>query len=403
MFKLGQKKKDLKNENEQLVVVKKDNWIKRHFIVVPNTTTPAHLKEYQKLIVLRKPEGEKRVVVDFSLTDEQLDKLHYQSLESDYIDLNDKDIFRIIPTNINTKEIDDSSKLSHAEIEELNSILSSSAEEFRKFDRPELDEEYVSIFRMEDKNVKIIDDSFYKAKKDDGFPLNHDCDDIDSVVIKTDEQKELRETWKDVDKFLSEREEVENRLKGETNKNVVEQTDYIPGPQPLFRNFVDTDFFKIPAYNSEDDPLNREIIPRYESYDESKEEYINKTFENDHIVYEAKDANDTIEVSDAYETTSGEHEDPELVSTNMLNETKNMSDYIQEVPNSENVESIEQPVTLSFFKNKVSSTPSVVSGGGQHIPKHLKFYKSDREFRYEKVILNKKKKMFMYRKVLVTR
>lgn len=422
MFKL-KKNKQVQDEvvKNQMSFRKRDSWVKRHFIVVPNTTTPSQLTEYQKLIVLRKPDGEKRVVVDFSLTDAELDRLHNESLETDNVDLFDKNIFRIIPTNINTKEIFDSKKISSDEIEEINQILISSSEEFSKFDKNLDVEEYNSILRMNDKDVKIIDDSFYKPS--DSSTVS-EIDDIDSVVIKTDEQKALRETWKSVDEFLIEREEIEIRKKSchvLDNDEFVDKENYVPSPQPLFRNFVDSEFFEIAAYDAKKDPLNQSVFS--DTYDSVEKEFITSKIDADserHSDLETSinqvEQPEIHENSDLSETSSSEvheinseayanHEDPELIVSNEIDAAKGMQDYVQpindEIENYNNNESDQQTV-LSFFKNPVS-IPTNYGGEGQHIRKHIKFYKSSRDYKYEKVMLNKKKKMYTYRKVLVTK
>lgn len=412
MLKFKSKKKE--TQISQQKPIKKDSWVKSHFIVVPNTTTPNDLTDYQKLIVLRKPEGEQRVIVDFSLTDAETNMLHNESLENDVVNIDDKNLLRIIPTDLNTKEKESYDNLSDEEIEKMSAILRANSEEFKEFDKTEEKEEYESILRLDDKNVRIVDDSYYKPVND----FDSGFEDIDSIVIPTDEQKELRETWKDVDQYILEEEEIEKRKQ---NKYVMDPTkpyDYVPGPQPLFRNFIDTDFFDISKYNLDKDTLEKPLIGGYPKYDENESEFFgtDTNVEEYSIAQLPKvptysELDEPIDINDESQIVN---EDPEIVisSQQMDKEDKKqiqkqMNDYVNEsvsvvATNKVEPEVIEQPTVLSFFKNKVSA-PSTHTGSVQHSNKYIKFYNTndERKYKYEKVILNRKMKMYTYRKVLV--
>ncbi|QHG90267.1 hypothetical protein [Malacoplasma iowae] len=57
-------------QDENLIV--DDNWMRHDYILVDNNISPKDLKPYQRLIVLRKPTGEQKCVVDVSLPYEEL-------------------------------------------------------------------------------------------------------------------------------------------------------------------------------------------------------------------------------------------------------------------------------------------------------------------------------------------
>lgn len=403
MFKFGQKKNNIQEEQEQQLLIEnalknRDSWIKNYFIVVPNSITPKDLKKYQKLIVLRKPEGEQRVVVDFSLTDSETERMHFESLNNDMIDINTKDVLRIIPTNLDTKELHKDTIIKDEDIDEIYKILTESTDEFRKME-DNSDELNNTLLRMSDDKVKIINDNFFNAS---ALNQDKDVDDIDSVVINTDEQKQLRETWSDVDDFISHEDEVEKRVNGIDTYNGDFPKDYCPEIQPLFRNFIETDFFDLNKYEEKTyESFDEKSINEYPNYDANINMDVNQ---NDEM---SEEYNENVEIYsfDDDDEIHQEHENPEILVSNYEDNTTKMSDYLannQVKFDAQDVEQDQPNTVVSFFKNNVTPTPIQPTGMG-HIPKHIKFYKTTRDVKYEKVILNKKKKMYTYRKMLVNK
>lgn len=402
MFKFGQKSISKEEEQEQLMIENalknRDSWVKNYFIVVPNNVTPKDLTKYQKLIVLRKPDGEQRVVVDFSLTDEETQRLHFESLNSDTIDLKDKNTFRIIPTNLNTKEVEDSHSIREDEIEHVSKILVQSAEEFRKHEIEQ--ESEITFLRMNDKNVKVINDRFFNSDSSNFY--DKDVDDIDSVVIETEESVKLRETWKNVDDFIMEENEIERRKMSSYDEQENHEElpkDYCPNIQPLFRNFIDLDFFNIDNNVEENEiTFDDSKINEYPKYDVDIS--VDEEVEDKHKLNPSREIG--VELYNFDDDIETEQENPEILVSN-LDEPKKMGDYLsqqqQHLNESVETQQEQENTVVSFFKNNV--TPNPINTNMGHIPKHIKFYKTTRNVRYEKVILNKKKKMYTYRKVLV--
>ncbi|MDE6894236.1 MAG: hypothetical protein K2J02_02540, partial [Malacoplasma sp.] len=204
MFKKLFSKK--KNEIQEEEIITRDEWLKRDYILVPNETTPNDLTNYQKLIVLRKPEGEKRCIVDFALSFDDVDKLHYESQFQD-VDIYDKNFKRLIPTYLNTKEIDDDvDNTDEEEIRSVSRTLAETADEFKLSDSELKDsllsyeEIEVPILRVEEKSGKIFQAKLdlLNKKRENTTPKNNEVDDIDGVDILTEDDYAIRQEWSEV-------------------------------------------------------------------------------------------------------------------------------------------------------------------------------------------------------------
>lgn len=374
MFKkwFGKKKND-----DQFI--ERDEWLQRDYILVPNETTPDDLTEYQKLIVLRKPEGEKRCVVDYSLSFNDVDRLQQDSIIGE-ADLFDENLKRVIPTYLNTKKNDfDLDNLDENELSEMSLTLK---ETFNELKLTEADFQEVSI-REYKKDIPILktDNLIGKVLKDKMTIFQYeqekrkqaiqrdqnkvpDVDDIDGVDILTDFDLEIRDTWKDVDAYFEREESIEKRLRI-TDEDATLSPFYVPKIQPLFRNFIDVNFSEMKQASS--------LTSIYET---AQEWYEDKAgMYTDEITSDGEE-----QFIDLNKRVS---EDPEIVMNDIFGEQES--------------EVIEQPKTLSFFKNEVTANRGYHSPA-EHDPKYVQFYKSNRNFVYEKVILDKKRGIFNIRK-----
>ena len=403
MFKKLFNKK--KNEIQEEEIITRDEWLKRDYILVPNETTPNDLTNYQKLIVLRKPEGEKRCIVDFALSFDDVDKLHYESQFQD-VDIYDKSFKRLIPTYLNTKEIDDDvDNTDEEEIRSVSRTLAETADEFKLSDSELKDsllsyeEIEVPILRVEEKSGKIFQAKLdlLNKKREKTTPKNNEVDDIDGVDILTEDDYAIRQGWSEVDDYIETEESIERReLYSDVDQTL--SPFYVPKIQPLFRNFIDIDFsdMKTEKFNQ------AKTLYDFENSDFSTEssDNVNQEIEN-------------IEITDVQEMVDVQNEDPEIIfeqqpevieTAEVVQENNGdpeiiLGDIEESLP--EEVSVIEQPKILSFFKNEVVASSRMGYGQNEHIEKHSKFFRGEtRNVKYQKFILEKKRKIYIIRKIL---
>ncbi|MDE5841606.1 MAG: hypothetical protein K2H11_01365 [Malacoplasma sp.] len=400
MFKKLFSKK--KNEIQEEEIITRDEWLKRDYILVPNETTPNDLTNYQKLIVLRKPEGEKRCIVDFALSFDDVDKLHYESQFQD-VNIYDKNFKRLIPTYLNTKEIDDDvDNTDEEEIRTVSRTLAETADEFKLSDSELKDsllnyeEIEVPILRVEEKSGKIFQAKLdlLNKKRENTTPKNNEVDDIDGVDILTEDDYEIRQKWLEVDDYIETEESIERR---EAYSDIDQTLSpfYVPKIQPLFRNFIDIDFsdmknskFEQPKtiYDFNNENFTTELN-EVENQEIENLELVNPNIENENpeIIFEQQ--SEVIETAEVVQENNG---DPEII----------LGDIDESLP--EEIAVIEQPKILSFFKNEVVASTRMGYGQNEHIEKHSKFFRGEtRNVKYQKFILDKKRKIYNVRKVLI--
>ncbi|MDE5949623.1 MAG: hypothetical protein K2J69_02580 [Malacoplasma sp.] len=403
MFKKLFSKK--KNEIQEEEIITRDEWLKRDYILVPNETTPNDLTNYQKLIVLRKPEGEKRCIVDFALSFDDVDKLHYESQFQD-VDIYDKNFKRLIPTYLNTKEIDDDvDNTDEEEIRSVSRTLAETADEFKLSDSELKDsllsyeEIEVPILRVEEKSGKIFQAKLdlLNKKRENTTPKNNEVDDIDGVDILTEDDYAIRQEWSEVDNYIETEESIERReLYSDVDQTL--SPFYVPKIQPLFRNFIDIDFSDMKTEKFE----QPKTLYDFGSSDLS-------TDSNDNVSQEIEN----IEMTNVQEMVNVENEDPEIIFEQQPEVIENaevvqenngdpeiiLGDIEESLP--EQVSVIEQPKILSFFKNEVVASSRMGYGQNEHIEKHSKFFRGEtRNVKYQKFILDKKRKIYNIRKML---
>lgn len=71
-----------KKKQKQETIQPQDPWIKPHYVLVDDALKVQDLAPYQKLIILRKPDGEKKCVVDLALSNKDALELHENSLKA---------------------------------------------------------------------------------------------------------------------------------------------------------------------------------------------------------------------------------------------------------------------------------------------------------------------------------
>ena len=120
--------KKIKQE-ENLVV--DDDWMRHDYILVDNNISPKDLKPYQRLIVLRKPTGEQKCVVDVSLPYEELKKLQEEVNTKGYANILDDQITRIIPSEYEYSKYYEH-KITEEKAENISSMFSSTSD--KEFD-----------------------------------------------------------------------------------------------------------------------------------------------------------------------------------------------------------------------------------------------------------------------------
>lgn len=381
--------------------VQRDNWIKRDYILVPNDTKPSDLKEYQKLIVLRKPEGEQRCIVDYSLPFHEVDKLHLDSLENTVdlkTDLFDKNLKRIIPTYLNTKEVDDDLNntdwdeitYSSKSIREASDLFRIADEEFAHA-LVKVPNKEIPIIRLDEENGQVLltkleihnyerqeDLTKLNIPKREGNENNAieeiEIDDIDGVDILTEKDLEIRDTWSEVDYYFESKEKVEKR-KIYSDVDLTLSPFYVPKVQPLFRNFIDVNFHT-------DDVLGKLKGNDTTLYEQDNDVFISEN--EDPVIEKYND-----EFVDFSENATSE--EPEMIIGDLAIDNSPIS--------------IEQPKVLSFFKNEVSTNNKGSFGQSEHINKHSKFYNAKnssngRNIKYEKIVLNKKRGIFNIRRTI---
>ncbi len=393
-----------KNNVSQEEIIR-DEWLKRDYILVPNETTPNDLTNYQKLIVLRKPEGEQRCIVDFALSFNDVDKLHYESQFKD-VDIYDKNFKRLIPTYLNTKEIDDDvDNTDEDEIRIVSRTLTETADEFKLSDSElkdsllDYEEIEVPVLRVDDKSGKIFQaklNLLNEKRQNKNIIKNSEIDDIDGVDIPTEDDYEIRQEWSEVDYYIETEESIERREK----YSDVDQTlspFYVPKIQPLFRNFIDVDFSEMGNNEKIKDSKNLYDLNKVTNSNEQLNDEINQESDNAEIV--GLDNNYENEEPEIYFEQQPE-ENANLIQNNNGDPEIILGDIEEVLP--EEVTVVEQPKILSFFKNEVVASSRMGYGQNEHIEKHSKFFKTEnRNIKYEKVILDKKRKIYNIRKVLV--
>ncbi|MDE6894436.1 MAG: hypothetical protein K2J02_03620, partial [Malacoplasma sp.] len=225
----------------------------------------------------------------------------------------------------------------------------------------------------------------------------NEVDDIDGVDILTEDDYAIRQEWSEVDNYIETEESIERReLYSDVDQTL--SPFYVPKIQPLFRNFIDIDFSDMKTEKFE----QPKTLYDFGSSDLS-------TDSNDNVSQEIEN----IEMTNVQEMVNVENEDPEIIFEQQPEVIENaevvqenngdpeiiLGDIEESLP--EQVSVIEQPKILSFFKNEVVASSRMGYGQNEHIEKHSKFFRGEtRNVKYQKFILDKKRKIYNIRKML---
>lgn len=231
-----------------------DEWMRNYYIEVSKDFKVSDLKPFQKLIVLKTNEGDRKVVVDFSLTKNEINRLQSESLNESTIEIKTNKPFRLISDqdislakegivkkipeseeytiikDLKTKnpffekntaqktikkdeEIDENQVAKEAEKEQLNDFEAYDSEYNSSIYSEELKNQYKNKLIFEDKPLE-----FYDEKKD--------------KVILTFKLRELNNDWDqyeiiEEEKFFDkspekQAEETREQFLGELEKSVDE-------------------------------------------------------------------------------------------------------------------------------------------------------------------------------------
>ncbi|MDE6429095.1 MAG: hypothetical protein K2K18_01130, partial [Malacoplasma sp.] len=297
---------------------------------------------------------------------------------------------------------DDVDNTDEEEIRTVSRTLAETADEFKLSDSELKDsllnyeEIEVPILRVEEKSGKIFQAKLdlLNKKRENTTPKNNEVDDIDGVDILTEDDYEIRQKWLEVDDYIETEESIERR---EAYSDIDQTLSpfYVPKIQPLFRNFIDIDFsdmknskFEQPKtiYDFNNENFTTELN-EVESQEIENLELVNPNIENENpeIIFEQQP--EVIETAEVVQENNG---DPEII----------LGDIDESLP--EEIAVIEQPKILSFFKNEVVASTRMGYGQNEHIEKHSKFFRGEtRNVKYQKFILDKKRKIYNVRKVLI--
>ncbi|MBD5446122.1 MAG: hypothetical protein HDR31_02250 [Mycoplasma sp.] len=332
--------KNKKKEEVQIV----DSWMRENFIPVHPTTSVRMLKPYQRMIILRKPEGEKKCIIDISLPYDEIEKLKEQVSEQRYPNVFDKNILRIIPP---TSEIEERFKnISKSDMEAVAQMLNDIS-----FNGGDIELDEMSVDKIESRNVvpvlKMFDEKVNislregEEKHNLSIPVDKDIDNIDGVKIKIPLEEIYNKKWNDFDEYINNINQALNEK--DTNKSI-----------DLISAMVDS---------------TNDVV------ESAEKDNVIESHDNTVIETELKESNN--QISADYETDYHDDYNDE-VQTDRIDEKK-----------------IDKS-NLSFFK-KDSANYSNINATGR-VYKRINFYKSDSAAEYERVVLNKKKKMIIYRR-----
>lgn len=427
------------NQNRDLYIYD-DGWMRSDFIVVSKNFKVKNLKPYQRLIVLRKPEGEVKCVVDKSLPFSEIERIQEKIQRNGHFNINSKNITRIIPHDYKVQsEKIESDPEEDIETAKLLFEVETGTNEFSKNEIGENNDANFQtnyyIFHMN--NEYVVSNPLRKVVPSDQQKkvTVDDVDLIDSIRIKIPhEERSINWNTNDdeVQRFLNlEQQETETNVQddGASSSSYYKSADVY---QEENKHYEVNDESEITELENKKDEygkksLKEEIpseIPKlFDSENSDMEDnsdivhetseddvqtlYIDNVYneqQNDQIVEEQQSAIDEYgnEVPPPTDVENVLSFKEEIV--NELNETQPIDDnqvYLVDGENSianeddymSNDYVEQQQEVVSFFKNKVDNNYEVDKPRN-----YYKFYKDSNPEEYEKVILNKKMNMFTFRK-----
>lgn len=350
------KKNNVVNNQQE---VQKDDWMREDYILVSNKTKAKHLKPYQRLVVLRTPNGEKRCIVDKSLPYSEINKIQHLMKTQGFVDINSNEFNRIIPNDF--KNTSDCFELTNDVVNKEIGVLKSMNDiDFKdqEFDPYQFDK---SLLKLEDENYTIK-----LNKKDKTLKSNtvNDTDIIDDINIYIPHE-ERRIRWDLVEGF----DEVDRKVNNILN-NQNQQDDSYQEDVELFQDDYDI------VDNKPVDEINQE--EQVQLFDQN-EQQVDGDQSSENINQEVVEQETVEATQPEYPTTESDYTDYQDGS----NET---NEPIQDI----------QTVT-SFFKNEVSYDKNMYNTS-RHSGNFYRFYQDTNTQPFEAKIVNKKAKMVIKRR-----
>lgn len=342
------------NVNEMPLDYNDDGWVRSDYILVSNTTSAKDLKPYQRMVVLRKPSGQQKYIVDKSLPYSEIKKIQNLIKKKQPVDINSSKIKRIIPNDYKTiEEITDIDSIDNYE-KDLAVLKSLGSNEFSEH---LVDNDVKSLLKLEDDFSRVT----LKSKKE--ITGVNDVEIIDSVKIFIPHE-ERRIKWNTIDgeqiddaiNELIENQNIDSINKEEHTNDEILETNYDANSNHTYDASEQNNEISL-------DENNEEVL--YENYD------TNLTQDDLYL----SDENESLDESTIYEEKDY---DGEILTTDTY------------------VEKPKQTIT-SFFKNEIEISDYAIQNEQRH-NNYYRFYNDTNDMPMEKIILNKKANMFTMRK-----
>lgn len=348
LFKKNKKANNDLDQYEQEMPID-DGWIRDDYILVNNKTRAKDLKPYQRLVVLRKPDGEQKCIVDNSLSYREIKRIQGIINEKGYVDINDESITRIIPNEYKTEGY--KSLFSQEQAIIMNEIMNEIKPELYSDHEVKTDDN-VPLIKFQDASIKITT----KNKNINTKSGVEDVDIIDSVDIYIPhEERNIK--WDDEYEMYLDNERVEYE---NLEDNSYDYQEYNDAQYPNEEYYVEE--------------FNQEEIP---NQDVQQEEYSPEYYENTSHEHEQDVQPESVYVNDSNQdyVESGDYNDIVLEANQYIEEPK-------------------ETIT-SFFKNEIELNASNNPQRGRN---YYKFYEDNNTNPVQKVVFNKKINMFTMRR-----
>lgn len=368
---LFKKNNNINNElilDEDLINVPKnhmkDDWVRSDYILVSNKTSAKDLKPYQRMVVLRKPSGQQKYIIDKSLPYSEIKKIQSLIEKRKPVDINSNKIKRIIPNEYKTyEEISDDDILVNEYENDLKVLKDLNVGEFNEH---LVDNEITSLLKLEDDYSRV------SLKSKNNISGVSDVDIIDSVKIYIPHE-ERKIKWNTIDgKEIDE--EINKLVENESTEFVEEPINLSENDElPLDSNYEIHNNELEENSNIDDEIVNDEVFanneePIYENYESNLSQDDLQVSENNY------------DVNDEYQFVENQEKDydGEILTTDTY------------------VEKPKQTIT-SFFKNEIEISNYAIQDQERR-NNYYGFYNDTNNMPMEKVVLNKKLNMFTMRK-----
>ncbi|WP_412032607.1 hypothetical protein [Malacoplasma muris] len=358
-------KKEKKQVEQKSDVQVNDGWMREDFILVSNRTKAKDLKPYQRLVVLRKPDGEQKCIIDKSLPFREIERIQELINKKGFVDINSKEFTRIIPNDFKTES---------DIFEESKESVETSALAIKRADNSDYIDFLVDPNKMPKSILKLEDDKL-KYKLDPKHTLkSNKVDDVDLIddieIYIPHEDRKLRWDTIDENDFSN---NVDHDLKQVSDLKVEEEI--VEDNSSLDDSIPPSDYIGNIEESVE--------VPQEDNYKYVDQQQEQEVEEEQQEVY-----NENIyEPSDEYAS-----EQPEL-------EMQSTEEFVSDELTTENFEhEIPKETVTSFFKNTVEYDSSIYDTNRQPSGNYYKFYEDTNNNPLEAKVVNKKVKMIIRRK-----